>query len=165
MNTPVCQIKLVGVALTEYFHCVYKIYSFINQRTARGSSVYFQKFYWFKHSIEMITFKVFLLFSLLTILEGAGVPKIAPVMHKHPHGHSLNVLKFNDDETLRVDYEAFNELFMHPEVKDRNIAAVSIIGAFRKGKSFFMDYCLRFMYANVSEIRNVMKKVSSFKIL
>lgn len=104
----------------------------------------------------MIAFKVFLLISLLTILEGAGVPRITPVMHKHPHGHSINVLKFNDDETLRVDYEAFNELFMHSDVKDRNIAAVSIIGAFRKGKSFFMDYCLRFMYANVSENRYVM---------
>jgi Guanylate-binding protein, N-terminal domain len=38
----------------------------------------------------------------------------------------------------------------HPKVKDRKVVIVSIAGAFRKGKSFFMDYCLRFMYSNVS---------------
>jgi Guanylate-binding protein, N-terminal domain len=55
------------------------------------------------------------------------------------------------NETITVNYTAIDGVFLHPEVAQRKIVAVSIIGAFRKGKSFMMDYCLRFMYANVSE--------------
>lgn len=51
-----------------------------------------------------------------------------------------------------MDNDTLNDMFLHPDVKDRKIVAVSIIGAFRKGKSFLMDYVLRFMYANVSLI-------------
>jgi len=54
------------------------------------------------------------------------------------------------NHSIIVDYDRIDELLLHPEVADRKVAVVSIIGAFRKGKSFLMDYCLRFMYANVS---------------
>lgn len=67
---------------------------------------------------------------------------------KHRHGEPLNIL-FNDG-TLRTNDEAISNVFMHPLVKKRKVVVMSIAGAFRKGKSFFMDYCLRFMYANVS---------------
>jgi atlastin len=52
---------------------------------------------------------------------------------------------------IKIDAEAMDEMFLHPDVKDRKIVAVSIAGAYRKGKSFFLGYCLRFMYANVSD--------------
>lgn len=42
------------------------------------------------------------------------------------------------------------KILKHKDVETRNIAVVSIIGAFRKGKSFVMDYFLRYMYATVS---------------
>ena len=57
-----------------------------------------------------------------------------------------------ENGSILVDYEKISEIFLHPDVVDRKIVVVSIVGAFRKGKSFFMDYCLRFMYANVSGI-------------
>ena len=71
----------------------------------------------------------------------------------HQYGKPLSILGFEeigDDTKVAVDYESLDEILLHPEVKNRAIVVVSIIGAFRKGKSFFMDYCLRFMYANVS---------------
>ena len=71
----------------------------------------------------------------------------------HPHGNPSNILRFDqvgNDTNVIVDKIALDRIFLHPEVKNRKIVVVSIIGAFRKGKSFFMDYCLRFMYANVS---------------
>lgn len=51
-----------------------------------------------------------------------------------------------------VDFEKLDEILLHPEVKDRKIVVVSIVGAFRKGKSFLMDYCLRYMYGNVGSM-------------
>ena len=59
-------------------------------------------------------------------------------------------MRFEENEEVIVDIKSLNDTFMHPEVKDRKIVAISIIGAFRKGKSFLMDYALRYMYANVS---------------
>lgn len=68
---------------------------------------------------------------------------------EHPHGKALNVIQFSDDK-LVFDKNELNALLLHPAVKDRKIVVFTIVGAFRKGKSFFLDYCLRFMYANVS---------------
>jgi atlastin len=64
---------------------------------------------------------------------------------------SLQILKFEDGKVL-VDLDPLKSLLHHPEVKNRKIVAFSIVGAYRKGKSFFLGYCLRYLYANVSEI-------------
>lgn len=68
----------------------------------------------------------------------------------HLYGKSVKVLKFSNDNKMLIDNNELNKILLHPEVKTRKIVIVSIIGAFRKGKSFFLDYCLRYMYANVS---------------
>lgn len=71
---------------------------------------------------------------------------------KHPFGAPINVLKFTDDKQIKFENEEIEKMFLHPDVKNRKIVIFSIIGAFRKGKSFFLDYCLRFLYANVSSL-------------
>lgn len=68
----------------------------------------------------------------------------------HQHGKPQTILDFTTNGSITVDYDKINEIFLHPEVVNRKIVVVSIIGAYRKGKSFFLDYCLRYMYANVS---------------
>ena len=72
---------------------------------------------------------------------------------EHQYGSPLNILGFEqegNDTKVIVDNKLLDRIFLHSEVKNRKVVIVSIVGAFRKGKSFFMDYCLRFMYANVS---------------
>ncbi|CAO1390923.1 unnamed protein product [Diamesa tonsa] len=73
---------------------------------------------------------------------------------EHLYGKPINILKFTTDNKLVIDNSALDEIFLHDEVTTRKIAVISIIGAFRKGKSFFLDYCLRFMYANYKSIAN-----------
>ena len=53
---------------------------------------------------------------------------------------------------VQMDFSDLEKILMHKNVKNRKVAVISIIGAFRKGKSFLLDYFLRFMYANVSLI-------------
>ncbi|KAG5668477.1 hypothetical protein PVAND_016416 [Polypedilum vanderplanki] len=76
-----------------------------------------------------------------------------PVINRHSHGEALNIITFNDNQ-INFNEEKLSQLLLHPQVKDREIAIVSIVGAYRKGKSFFMDYCLRFMYANFKSLNN-----------
>lgn len=59
-------------------------------------------------------------------------------------------MSFSDSGELIADYELFEKIFLHPDVANRKIVVISIAGALKKGKSFFLNYCLRFMYANVS---------------
>ncbi len=64
-------------------------------------------------------------------------------------GRPRNVIKFFETNAL-IDDLAFRQILLHPLVKNRKIVAVSIVGAFRKGKSFLLDYFLRYLYYNVS---------------
>lgn len=68
----------------------------------------------------------------------------------HSYGKPLSIIKFNDSKQLEFDKSALDGLLLHPQVKDRKIVLLSIVGAFRKGKSFFLDYCLRYLYGHVS---------------
>jgi hypothetical protein len=70
---------------------------------------------------------------------------------KHPHGSPITLIKFRNGKPL-VDDEEFKklkDLFTKPELCNRKIVVLSIVGVFRSGKSFFLDFILRFLYARV----------------
>lgn len=71
---------------------------------------------------------------------------------KHPHGEAKNVLRFDANNKPIIIQSSLDNIFDHDDVKNRKIVAFSIIGAYRKGKSFFLGYCLRYLYANVSPL-------------
>lgn len=64
--------------------------------------------------------------------------------------HILEVRDVNGVKEFINRNEVIDRILLHPEVRDRKIVVISIIGEYRKGKSFFLGYCLRFLYANVS---------------
>lgn len=84
--------------------------------------------------------------------------------HAHPYGHSVNIMNYDENKKVVIDKTKLDEMFLHDEVKNRRPVVISIIGAFRKGKSFFLDYCLRFMYANVSLKTKTFGELSIFEI-
>ncbi|CAO1407507.1 unnamed protein product [Diamesa hyperborea] len=83
------------------------------------------------------------------------------VQIKHPFGIPASIITFNvqnqDNSSIQVDFEALDLILLHPEVKDRQIVVISIVGAFRKGKSYFLNYCLRFLYANYKSVSSKTK--------
>lgn len=60
------------------------------------------------------------------------------------------MLLVKDDHTFELDEAALSRILLAEEVQDREVVAISVAGAFRKGKSFLMDFMLRFMYNHVS---------------
>lgn len=71
---------------------------------------------------------------------------------EEPDGRArpVQVLLVKDDHTFELDEAALSRILLAEEVRDREVVAVSVAGAFRKGKSFLMDFMLRYMYKQVS---------------
>ena len=65
--------------------------------------------------------------------------------------HPVQLLNINgNDGKLQFNQNTVNDLFMNPKVIDRKVVVFSIVGAFRKGKSFLLNYVLRYLYSIVS---------------
>lgn len=73
-----------------------------------------------------------------------------PDLGLRKYGRAINILK-QTKAGLQFDKFSLHDLLSQEEIRNRNVVPISVVGAFRQGKSFFMGYCLRFMYANVSE--------------
>ncbi|XP_075563176.1 atlastin-2 isoform X2 [Pelecanus crispus] len=60
------------------------------------------------------------------------------------------VFAHEDDHNFELDEEALEKILLQEHIKDLNIVVVSVAGAFRKGKSFLLDFMLRYMYNRTS---------------
>ncbi|KAK9497543.1 hypothetical protein O3M35_004244 [Rhynocoris fuscipes] len=60
---------------------------------------------------------------------------------------AVPIVLSQEDHKFTLDEAALEELLLRPEVKDRSVVVVSVAGAFRKGKSFILDFFLRYMKA------------------
>ncbi|XP_073710289.1 atlastin-3 [Misgurnus anguillicaudatus] len=56
-----------------------------------------------------------------------------------------------EDHSFELDTKALSRILLAPEVRDKNVVVVSVAGAFRKGKSFLLDFMLRYMYKKPGE--------------
>lgn len=65
-------------------------------------------------------------------------------------GGPMTVLNVTDKNEFIANINGINQIFNNPKLTDRQVVAVSIIGIFRKGKSFLLNYFLRYLYGNVS---------------
>ncbi|CAG9800754.1 unnamed protein product [Chironomus riparius] len=71
-----------------------------------------------------------------------------------PLARPIVALKFINENDVFYNSTEIDRMLNHCNVKDRKIVVFSIVGSFRKGKSFFLDYCLRFLYAHYSSVNN-----------
>lgn len=54
-----------------------------------------------------------------------------------------------DDHSFELDTKALEKILLAPHVRDKHVVVLSVAGAFRKGKSFLLDFMLRYMYRKV----------------
>lgn len=62
-----------------------------------------------------------------------------------PQGEAIQIVKSEEKHKFILDDEALERILLQDHVKDKNIVVVSVAGAFRKGKSFLLDFLLRYM--------------------
>ncbi|XP_007521056.1 atlastin-2 isoform X1 [Erinaceus europaeus] len=61
------------------------------------------------------------------------------------------VVAQEDDHNFELDEAALEQILLQEHIRDLNIVVVSVAGAFRKGKSFLLDFMLRYMYNKDSQ--------------
>ncbi|XP_017577131.1 atlastin-2 isoform X3 [Pygocentrus nattereri] len=61
------------------------------------------------------------------------------------------VVADEDEHAFSLDEEALERILLQEHIRDLNVVVVSVAGAFRKGKSFLLDFMLRYMYQQTSD--------------
>ncbi|XP_044265988.1 atlastin-like isoform X2 [Tribolium madens] len=69
--------------------------------------------------------------------------------------NSLQIVNANSDRTITVDEEALRCILTKNEIKDRYLSIISIAGVFRQGKSFLLNFLLRYLRIKYLEMRDV----------
>jgi atlastin len=64
-------------------------------------------------------------------------------------GRPVQIVVSRNDHSFELDEDALASILLQDHVKDKNVAVVSVAGAFRKGKSFLLDFFLRYMVTQV----------------
>ena len=59
-----------------------------------------------------------------------------------------------EDHSFTLDTKALERILLAPEVRDKDVVVLSVAGAFRKGKSFILDFMLRYLHRKVSSYVN-----------
>lgn len=54
------------------------------------------------------------------------------------------------NHSFQLKTEELQPILESDELKDRNIVVISIAGAFRQGKSFLLNFFIKFLYAQVN---------------
>ncbi|KAM7445038.1 putative RING-H2 finger protein [Porites harrisoni] len=55
------------------------------------------------------------------------------------------VVVATESHSFELDEKALEDILLHESVRDKKVAVVSVAGAFRKGKSFLLDFFLRYL--------------------
>ena len=61
------------------------------------------------------------------------------------------ILRSKDDHSFELDMDALSRLLLQEDIRDKRVVVVSVAGAFRKGKSFLLDFFLRYLQRKVSK--------------
>ena len=66
----------------------------------------------------------------------------------------VQIVKFDqqsETHNFTLDEEALNEILNKENIKDKPICIISVAGAFRKGKSFLLNFMLRYLESQGTE--------------
>ncbi|OQR70125.1 atlastin-2-like [Tropilaelaps mercedesae] len=65
-----------------------------------------------------------------------------------PVRQPIQILSTDNEHKFTLNEQDLSKLLLREDIKDLKVVVVSVAGAFRKGKSFLLDFFLRYMRAN-----------------
>ncbi|RZB39306.1 atlastin-like [Asbolus verrucosus] len=68
---------------------------------------------------------------------------------------AVQIIIFNGDGTIMLNKKALYHILMKDEIRDRHVSVISVTGVFRQGKSFLLNFFIRYLQVKYVEKRNV----------
>ena len=65
-------------------------------------------------------------------------------------GSPVQIVSVLDDHSFELNEDQLDEILLQENIADKKVVVVSVAGAFRKGKSFLLDFFLRYLSDEVS---------------
>lgn len=59
----------------------------------------------------------------------------------------IQIVVAKSDHTFELDVASLEQILLSEEVRDKKVVVLSVAGAFRKGKSFLLDFFIRYLDA------------------
>lgn len=66
-----------------------------------------------------------------------------------PLPEAIQIVISDDEHNFELDETALEKVLLREDVRDLPVAVVSVAGAFRKGKSFLLDFFIRYLRSGV----------------
>jgi atlastin len=60
-------------------------------------------------------------------------------------GRPIQIVDITNDHKFKLNEENLQQILSHPKARMKKVCVVSVAGAFRKGKSFLLDFFLRYL--------------------
>lgn len=91
-------------------------------------------------------------------LEDTVIPSSGPEKHRSPSSEyvgfggvgAVQIVVADEEHNFELDDIALEKVLLRDDIKDLPVAVVSVAGAFRKGKSFLLDFFIRYLRSGVS---------------
>ncbi|KAF4524472.1 hypothetical protein B566_EDAN013087 [Ephemera danica] len=65
---------------------------------------------------------------------------------------ALELVKFHKDGRVELKEDTLRKIFLSEAAKDRHVAVISVAGAFRRGKSFLLNFFIRYLRAKMAVV-------------
>lgn len=102
----------------------------------------------------IVQFVCFTLLTAISITKGGDDTMSQTQEHdldsKLLGARPVPVVVATETHSFELDEKALEEILLDESVRDKKVAVVSVAGAFRKGKSFLLDFFLRYLDREVS---------------
>lgn len=73
--------------------------------------------------------------------------------------HPVQIVNAGEGHTFTLDEDELNDILLEDNIRNRDVVVISVAGAFRKGKSFLLDFFLRYLYAKVGSFNSTFLNV------
>lgn len=65
----------------------------------------------------------------------------------------IQIVVAKSDHSFELDEDSLENVLLSDEVRDKKVVVVSVAGAFRKGKSFLLDFFIRYLNAMEADVK------------
>ena len=73
-----------------------------------------------------------------------------PIPDSLEGGQPVQIVSTTEDHSFELQEDILEKILLDERVCNKKVCVVSVAGAFRKGKSFLLDFLLRYLNAQVN---------------